>query len=369
MADMIRVGITGIDGLIGWHLRVYLHAQPDVEVTGADRTTFSSDEKLRDFVSGCDAIVHLAGMNRGDDAEIESTNIRLVEQLIAACTTAGKSPHLLFSSSTHATGQSPYGRSKRHCSELLQRWAEQSGAVFTNLILPHIYGEGGKPFYNSVVSTFCYQLANGEVPEIKQDGELSLLHAQDLSAMLWQLLQTPKSGDQRLQGSAMKVSELLARLQKIAGDYREHILPDMSETTDFRLFNTYRSYLFPTHYPVTLKMHEDARGALTEVVKTRHGGQCFFSTTKAGITRGNHYHTGKVERFLVVKGRATIRLRRMFSSQIHTFDVDGGLPQYIDIPTCYTHNITNTGDEELVTIFWSHEIFDPAHPDTFMEVV
>jgi len=366
---MIRVGITGVDGLIGWHLRVFLHTQPDVEVIGADRNTFSSDEKLCNFVSCCDAIVHLAGMNRGDDAEIESTNIILVEQLIKACIAVDKSPHLLFSSSTHATGQSPYGRSKRHCSELLQRWAEESGAVFTNLILPHIYGESGKPFYNSVVSTFCYQLANGEVPEIKQDGELLLLHAQDLSAKIWQLLQAPQPGEQRLQGSPMKVSQLLARLQQIASDYREHTFPDMSETVTFRLFNTYRSYLFPFNYPVTLKTHEDARGALTEVVKTRHGGQCFFSTTKPGITRGNHYHTGKVERFLVVKGKATICLRRMFSNQIHTFNVDGDLPQYIDIPTCYTHNITNTGDEELVTIFWSHEIFDPEHPDTFMEAV
>lgn len=366
---MLRVGITGIDGLIGWHLRLFLNGEKDVEVIGADRSTFLSNEKLRSFVSKVDVIVHLAGMNRGGDQEIEETNVSLSRQLISACEEANCRPYIIFSSSTHAYGETAYGRSKRHCSGLLQAWATESGAVFTNLILPHIFGEGGRPFYNSVVSTFCHQLAHQKKPEIVHDGQLELLHAQDLSFLIWHLICNPESGDKVLPGCCMKVSELLVRLREMAGQYAANIIPRFNEAIDLRLFNTYRSYLFPQFYPVSLTAHEDSRGGLVEVVKTLHGGQCFVSTTKPGITRGNHYHTGKMERFLVLKGRAIIRLRKMFSEQIHEFEVCGDAPQYIDMPTGHTHNISNIGEEDLVTLFWAHEIFDPACSDTFMETV
>jgi len=366
---MLRVGITGIDGLIGWHLRVFLHGKEDVEVIGADRSIFLSGEKLQSFVSSVDVIVHLAGMNRGDDHEIEETNVSLSRQLISACEETNCRPHILFSSSTHALGETPYGRSKRHCSELFQVWAVKSGAAFTNLILPHVFGESGKPFYNSVVSTFCYQLAHQKEPEIVHDGQLELLHAQDLSAQIWQFIQQPEGGDVILPGHRLQVSELLARLREMAGQYDAHIIPRLDDAIDLRLFNTYRSYLFPQFYPVALSSREDSRGSLVEVVKTLHGGQCFVSTTKPGITRGNHYHTGKMERFLVLKGRAVIRLRKMFAERTHKFEVCGDAPQYIDMPTGYAHNITNIGEEELVTLFWAHEIFDPDCPDTFMETV
>lgn len=366
---MPRIGITGTDGLIGWHLRLFLHGKEDVEVTGAGRDTFLSEDALRDFVSRSDVIVHLAGMNRGDGREIEETNVALCRQLVAACDEVGSQPHVIFSSSTHALGETPYGRSKRRCAEVLRAWTNESGALFTNLILPHIFGEGGKPFYNSVVSTFCHQLAHGEEPQITNDGELELLHAQDLAALIWQSICEPEGGDMRLTGRHMKVSELLERLRGMAAQYGAHIIPRFGEAIDLRLFNTYRSYLFPDHYPVALFSHEDERGGLVEVVKTLHGGQCFSSWTKPGVTRGNHYHTHKIERFMVLKGRAIIRLRRMFSDQIHEFEVCGDSPQYIDMPTGHAHNITNIGEEELVTLFWSHEIFDPTCPDTFMETV
>ena len=366
---MLRVGITGVEGLIGWHLRIFLHSKDNVEVIGADRSTFLSEEKLQGFVSNVDVIVHLAGMNRGDDLEIEKTNVALSNQIISACNNTHRQPHIVFSSSTHAFGNTAYGRSKRLCAEIFRQWADESGSVFTNLIIPHVFGEGGKPFYNSVVSTFCYQLAHQQEPEIKYDGDLELLHAQELSVRIWQLICKPEDGELSLPGFRMKVSELLERLRKMAGLYDTNIIPHLDQEIDLCLFNTYRSYLFPKHYPVALVLHEDARGGLVEVVKTLHGGQCFVSTTKPGVTRGNHYHTKKIERFLVLKGRAVILFRKMFSSQIHKFEVSGEVPQYIDIPTGHTHNITNVGDKDLVTLFWAHEIFDPDKPDTFKEMV
>jgi UDP-2-acetamido-2,6-beta-L-arabino-hexul-4-ose reductase len=170
-------------------------------------------------------------------------------------------------------------------------------------------------------------------------------------------------------GRALKVSELLARLNGIAGLYNCQIVPDLRDLLDLRLFNTFRSYLFPNYYPVTLAVHEDNRGALFEAVKSRNAGQMFFSTTKHGVTRGNHYHTRKFERFLVTSGEAVIRLRKLFSGEIVDFRVSGSRPQYIDMPTFYTHNITNIGSTDLVTVFWAHEIFDKDDPDTYPESV
>jgi len=167
----------------------------------------------------------------------------------------------------------------------------------------------------------------------------------------------------------MRVSELLDRLSAFDQNYRGQLIPDVREPIDLYLFNTYRSYLFPHHYPVDLQLHEDMRGGLFEAIKSYNGGQCFLSTTKPGITRGNHYHTAKIERFLVVGGNGLIRIRKLFSEDISEFEVAGDRPQYIDIPTLHTHNITNVGESDMTTLFWSHEIFDPESPDTFPEPV
>jgi UDP-2-acetamido-2,6-beta-L-arabino-hexul-4-ose reductase len=151
--------------------------------------------------------------------------------------------------------------------------------------------------------------------------------------------------------------------------YAGHVFPDVRDDFDRDLFNTFRSYLYPHRYPTALTLHEDPRGCLFEAVKTHNGGQTFLSTTKPGITRGNHYHTRKIERFLVVSGQAEIRLRRVFDSEVQVFKVSGDQPAYVDMPTLHTHNITNTGSSDLITLFWTHEFYDPNMPDTFFELV
>jgi UDP-2-acetamido-2,6-beta-L-arabino-hexul-4-ose reductase len=146
-------------------------------------------------------------------------------------------------------------------------------------------------------------------------------------------------------------------------------VPELGDDFQLSLFNTYRSYLYPNRFPVALTLHSDTRGSLFEAVKTMHGGQAFLSHTHPGITRGNHYHKEKFERFLVIKGEAVIRIRKMFAKEIFEFKVSGEKPQYVDIPTLHTHNISNTGDKELTTLFWSHQIFDPSASDTVQENV
>ncbi len=366
---MRKIGITGVHGLLGTHLHAFLHTLKDVEVVGVGRAVFSDEERLSECVNGCDVIVHLAGMNRGDEAEIYKTNVGLADKLIKAIRQAKKPLHVIFSSSTQIDRHTVYGDSKIACSRKFQDEAKGSGGLFTNLILPNIFGEGGKPFYNSVVSTFCHQLARQEEPKVMVDAEVAFLHAGELAQKIYAVIQKKESGDIRLSGRVIRVSALLEKLRGLAATYGQQVIPDMKDKFDQQLFNTYRSYLYPEFYPVSLEVKQDNRGEVFETVKTLGAGQCFMSTTKPGITRGEHFHLEKFERFLVVKGQATIRVRKLFSDEVRVFEVGGERPVFIDIPTMHTHNMTNTGAGELVTLFWSGEIFDPKSPDTFMEKV
>jgi len=366
---LTRIGITGATGFLAWHLRAFLHASSKVEVIAAARDVLDDAKKLRDFAASVDAIVHLAGINRGDDETLRDINIKLAVRIAGACQAAGVRPHIVFANSTHSTRPSAYGESKRIAAETLADWAASSRAIFSNLILPHVFGEGCRPHYNSAVATFCHQLAHGEVPRIIEDGELELIHAQRVAEEITGVIDRAQAGEIRLHGTPIRVSAVLAMLQNMAALYTEQIIPELGSELALDLFNSYRSYLFPHRYPFDLTMKQDARGSLFEAVKTLHGGQCFMSTTKPGVTRGNHYHRRKVERFLVVQGEALIRVRRLISGDIVEFPVSGSRPQYVDMPSLHTHNITNTGAAPLTTLFWTQEIFDAENPDTYVEAV
>ncbi|WP_022803008.1 polysaccharide biosynthesis C-terminal domain-containing protein [Deinococcus ficus] len=362
----MRVAVTGARGMLGTHLRAYLRSFDDVEVVPVGREEFSGD--LAGALRGCDVVFHLAGLNRGDEQEVARTNVALTERLITALEEAGSHAHVLFSSSTHVERDTPYGQSKRRAAELLQAWAERSGGRFTNVVLPGVFGEGGKPFYNSVVATFCHQLALNEEPTAN-DGETEQIHAQEASRRLWHLVREGETGTMRVEGRKLTVRDLLTTLQEMRETYAEHIIPDISDSFRRDLFNMYRSFLYPWHYPVPLTLHTDPRGSLFEAIKSPSGGQAFMSTTHSGITRGNHFHTRKVERFLVSGGEAEIRLRHIFRDEVQTYRVSGEQPSYVDIPTLHTHNITNVGDGTLLTLFWTNELFDPNDPDQVPELV
>ena len=365
---MMRIGITGSQGLLGWHLSGYFSTLKDVELHRAHRKEFESESALSQFASQCDVIIHCAGMNRGDEALVASTNIKLTEQLISALKSSPVK-HVLFANSTHITRQTAYGESKRTCSKILTEWATKSSGVFTDIIFPGIFGEQGKPFYNSVVSTFCHQVANGEKAVIENDGEIELIHAHQAAQIFWDAITNKTQGQIKPQGKKIRVSEILNKITELSKSYTSNIVPDLRDDFDLYLFNTYRSYLLPKHYPVSLELKTDPRGTLFEAEKNRNGGQAFVSTTVPGITRGNHFHLRKIERFCVIQGTAKIQIRKLFSDQVHEFDVSGKKPQYIDMPTLHTHNITNTGSDTLLTLFWSGDIFDPKNTDTFPEKV
>ncbi|HET9444133.1 MAG TPA: NAD-dependent epimerase/dehydratase family protein [Acidimicrobiales bacterium] len=369
MAADVRVGVTGAHGLVGWHLRCRLFALAGCTPVAAGRPELATPEAMAGFVRDCDVIVHCAGMNRGADDDVERTNVELAQRLVDALEATGLTPQVVYANSVQRTRDTPYGRSKRRAAEILGAWAERAPAPFVDLVLPHVFGEDGRPFYNSVVSTFCHQVAKGEAPVVENDAQLELAHAQDVAEAVTDLIGRRASGEERVSGRPMTVRGLLAAVEALAAQYRDHRIPDLGDPFQRALFSTLRSYLFPAHYPAGLTLRSDERGTLFEAVRTDNRGQTFMSTTRPGFTRGQHFHLRKFERFLVVEGEAVIRIRRMFSDEVHSFEVSGTAKGYVDMPSLYTHSITNTGSSDLLTLFWTDEIFDPAAPDTIPEPV
>lgn len=370
---MIKVGITGQAGFIGTHLFNYLNLKEDVQTIPFQDDFFDDENRLDDFVRQCDVVVHLAAMNRHPDPKvIYKTNIGLVKKLVASFDRTGQRPHLLFSSSTQESMDNLYGKSKKDGRKILSDWAKNAGAKFTGLIIPNVFGPFGRPFYNSVVPTFCHQLTHGESPEIIVDNQIKLIYVNDLTTYIYQIIigKTKENPVLLPHTGELKVSELLQKIKGYKTKYMDQgIIPDLTNDFDRALFNTFRCYVPDDYFPRALKLNTDNRGAFVETVKAETPGQFSYSTTKPGITRGNHFHTRKAERFIVIKGKAKIQLRKFGTDEIIEYELSGDQPSYVDMPVWFTHNITNTGNEELFTLFWINEPFDPDDPDTYFEKV
>jgi UDP-2-acetamido-2,6-beta-L-arabino-hexul-4-ose reductase len=370
-----RVGITGQQGFIGQALFITLGLSPEeFERVQFEREFFEDQAKLEKFVSECDVIVHLAAMNRHHDPSfIYETNISLVHKLINALVKSKSQAHVLFSSSSQEERDNLYGRSKKEGRELLANWATQSGALFTGLIIPNVFGPFGNPYYNSFIATFSHQLTHVEQPKIDVDGQVKLIYVNELVNTLIQEIRSNKGKSlfNIPHTSEYKVSEILQLLQNYEAQYfKNGIIPVLNTPFEINLFNTFRSYIdHKNHFPVKYVKNTDPRGSFVEIIRLNVGGQISFSTTVPGITRGNHYHTRKIERFSVIRGKALIQLRKIGTSEVLDFYLDGDEPSYVDMPIWYTHNIKNIGDEELYTNFWINEFYDAKDPDTYLEDV
>ncbi len=372
---MKKIGITGQNGFVGRHLYNTLGLFPDeFERVDFDKSFFEDETQLDQFVSGCDVIVHLAAMNRHESEQfIYETNVALAHKLVDSLKRTGSKAHVLISSSTQEERDNLYGKSKREGREAIVKWADENGGKVTGLIIPNVFGAFGKPFYNSFIATFCHQLTHNETPAIANDGEVKLIYVQELVSRIIDEIRSEQSNAELFiePTATKKVSEVLALLEEYRSKYLDNgEIPALNSTFEHNLFNTYRSYIdHKTHYPVKFTQHTDPRGAFVEVIRLGIGGQCSFSTTVPGITRGNHYHTRKIERFAVIKGKALIQLRKIDTDEVLDFYLDGNEPAYVDMPIWYTHNIKNIGEEELYTIFWINEAYNPEDADTyFVEV-
>lgn len=363
---MKPVVLTGANGFLGWHTRGALQGvQPHRSFSVGER--FRREAALA-AVDGTDRLVHIAGINRGSDSEVLDGNIRFAEQVSEVLATSEDPPTtVVFANSIQAGNGSVYGEAKQRASDVLRTAAEKAGAVFLDVRLPNLFGEHGRPFYNAVTATFSHLLSQGQQPTVTEDRQLTLLHAQDAADILIGAVEPGESDALEIRVS---VEGLLDRLTTIAHLYKQGEMPDLRTKFDRDLFNTYRSYTFPGQSPVSLQRHADARGSFFEILRTHGGtGQSSFSTTVPGISRGDHFHRRKIERFTVLSGTAVISLRKLFTDQVHEFHVSGENPAAVDMPTMWTHKITNTGSDVLYTNFWTNEIYDPTAPDTIPEHV
>lgn len=371
---MLKIGITGQSGFIGTHLYNFLGLQQGVERINFEDSFFQDEQILRFFVKKCDVIVHLAAMNRHNDPNVlYQTNLHLVQQLIDAMEIEAVKPHVIFSSSIQEERDNIYGRSKKEGREKFRKWAKNSNAKFTGLLIPNVFGSFGNPYYNSVIATFSHQLTHNEIPKIEIDGTLKLIYVGELIEEIWKVIREKRSEDLYILAhtAEAKVSEILELLESYQIQYfKNNVIPEIHNLFELNLFNTFRSYFdHSSHYPVLLNKNIDNRGSFIETVRTSTGGQFSFSTTYSGITRGDHFHTRKIERFAVIKGKAVIEIRRIGTNEIIHFELDGDKPSFVDMPVWFTHNITNVGNQELLTLFWINEFFDPTDPDTYYEKV
>ena len=372
---MIKIGITGQEGFVGTHLYNTIALFPEEFERVAYDIRFFGDEVLLDaFVAQCDVIVHLAAMNRHPDPQVlYDTNVGLVNTLIGSLERTKSKVHVMLSSSSQEEKDNLYGKSKKLGREMLIEWANEAGAPFTGLIIPNVFGPFGQPYYNSVIATFSHQVVHGETPQIQVDGELNLIYVGELVTEILNKIRGHQTEVAYVvpHTATAKVSELLGLLQYYKSTYQiKGEIPTINTTFELNLFNTFRCYMdIGNHFPVKYTQHTDPRGSFVEVIRLGVGGQVSFSTTVAGITRGNHYHTRKIERFSVIKGKALIQLRRIGTEEVFNFYLDGDEPSYVDMPIWHTHNIKNIGDEVLYTNFWINEFYDANDGDTYFENV
>lgn len=365
-----RIAITGGFGFLGWHTACRLRALHKVEPVRLGRDDFADLDRLIQKLSDVDAVIHIAGVNRADnDDAVEQGNVDLARTLAEALTEVGKPVNVVFANSVQAEVDNPYGRGKRAAGELLGTAVRDLNGRFADLLLPNLFGEHGRPGYNSFVATFVHEVAAGRTPNVSGDREIELLHAQDAAAALIKALGSDVH--EVVNGEPILISRVLELFQEFHELYREKgEVPDISTPMYRNLFNTYRAATFPEMWPVSPRVHGDNRGDLYETVRAHGGtGMAFMSTTLPGQKRGEHYHLHKVERFFVVKGEAEIELRRLLHDEVITFRLNGDQPSFVDMPALWVHNIRNVGEAELVTMFWADQLLDITNPDQFPETI
>lgn len=362
----MKILLTGGDGFLGWHTRVRLRALTNHDVVVADRRSWSD---LPHLARGADAVIHIAGVNRGSAVDVEQGNLSLARDVGDAIRASAGQPTVVFANSIQSGNDTPYGTGKAAASDHLSAVAEESGCAYVDVVLPNLFGEHGRPRYNSFVATFVDAVTRNQTPVIA-DRPVDLLHAQGAASSLLMGVEAVRSGRLTPTGTSTSVAQIFATLRSMHALYLTGDLPPLLNDFDVALFNTLRAARFPAGYPIPLTPRADHRGSLVEVVRAHGGqGQTFVSTTRPGVTRGEHFHLAKIERFVVLSGRGRISLRKMFTEEIISFDVSGEEPCILDMPTMWAHNITNTADSELTTLFWTHEVFNPEATDTYAEPV
>lgn len=368
----MKILVTGSAGFVGRNLVLELQNRGH-EILGC--TLETTKEELEQYTKECEFVFHLAGVNRPkEEKEFFEGNAGFTGELLALLEHGGNKAPIVLSSSIQAERDNPYGRSKRQAEDLLFAHGEQTGAPVYVYRLPNLFGKWSMPNYNSVVATFCYNIARGLPVTIHDpDSEVPLCYIDDLVAEFLRCLEekpTPYGKDSRYCTVPEVYRRTVGRIASLLQGFRESrktlSLPSLSDPFERKLYSTYLSYLPEDSFSYPLVTHSDHRGSFTEFLRTPDRGQVSVNVSKPGITKGNHWHHTKNEKFLVVSGQALIRFRRVDGEEILEYPVSGDRLEVVDIPPGYTHTITNTGNTDLVTVMWVNECYDPKKPDTYV---
>lgn len=365
---MIKVVITGARGFIGRNLAAQLAPCEDVQVFGFDLG--QPFRELEEALAEADIVYHLAGVNRPESVEEFTTgNVTFTVQVCEILKAGGRAVPLVLSSSIQAERDNPYGRSKLQAEETVSRYAEEAQAPVITYRLKNVFGKWCRPNYNSVVATFCHNIAHDLPITISDPANwVALVHVDDVVRSFIAEMHTTHSTGVSSREVIPAFEVTLGELSELLFAFREMRttlkVPDLSNLFVRKLYGTYLSYLDEDDFAYDLQQRCDPRGCLAEFIKSSGAGQIFVSTTKPGITRGNHYHHTKTEKFLVLQGEAVIRFRHIENGEILEYHVRGEDFRVVDIPPGYTHSIENTGVSDLVTLFWASEIFNSDVPDT-----
>jgi UDP-2-acetamido-2,6-beta-L-arabino-hexul-4-ose reductase len=371
----VKILVTGSNGFVGKNLLAELRNKGYQDILEFHRG--STPDLLYEYTQQCDFVFHLAGVNRPEDdseSEFVRGNIEFTACLLNMLKEHNNNVPVLMTSSVQAVRNNLYGLSKKTAEDLVFTYSSETGAKAIVYRLPNLFGKWSKPNYNSVVATFCHNIARGMGIEIHDPGaRLTLCHIDDVLQEFLHALEGKENRDGQFcyvsPTYEITVGELADKIYSFHKNRSTLIMPSLENQFDKALYGTYLSYLKEDDFSYKLEKKVDARGWLIEFIKSESMGQIFISKTKPGITRGNHWHHTKVEKFLVIKGEAVIRFRKVGTDQVIEYRVHGETPEVVDIPAGYIHSIENTGQEDLITLFWACEIFNPEKPDTYWQEV
>ena len=370
----MKILVTGAKGFVGKNLVAELKNKGYEEIYEYDIDT--KPELLDEYAKKCEFIFHLAGVNRPEkEEEFMKGNFGFTSILLEKLKLYHNTCPILITSSIQAALDNPYGRSKKAGEDLMFSYSTETGAKVFVYRFTNLFGKWCRPNYNSVVATFCYNIANGLPIQINDENvELNLAYIDDVIEELINAMNGKGTcGEDNFYyipvTHLVKLGEIASLIKSFKESRTNLMIPNMKDEFSKKLYSTYLSYLPDKEFSYELKMNVDNRGSFTELFKTEERGQVSVNISKPGITKGNHWHHTKNEKFVVVSGKGVIRFRKPDSDKIIEYFVSGDKLEVIDIPVGYTHNIENIGDTDLVTIMWANELFNKDKPDTyFLEV-
>lgn len=366
---IVKILVTGANGFVGKNLIATLEQNEHYTILPVTRQT--TQEQLTASAKEADFIFHSAGVNRPvEEAEFQEGNVGFTQTLLDTLINVGSKAPILVTSSIQAENTSAYGQSKKAGEELVFEYGVKQAVATYIYRLPNLFGKWSKPNYNTVIATFSHKIARGEAITVNDPTvELNLVYIDDLVAEFLRALEGQPTMDSKFCNVPVVYQETLGHIVELLQDFKAsrstRLIGNFKDDFTRKLYSTYLNFLPEDEFSYPLLTHSDHRGSFTEFVKSPYAGQVSVNVSKPGITKGEHWHHTKNEKFLVVSGQGVIRFRDYFSDKVIEYPVSGDTLEVVDIPTGYTHSIVNTGTSDMVTIMWVNELFDPNHPDTF----